>query len=242
MKNFYVGSSAIIVANGPSSSNLDWVEIERARKTDSCFLFLVNYSVNDPQIHSRGCDFLVLSDPGSHPSSKEARTVLLWKNIRAMPGLKLITPISWHLKFDDEFCKTADCFHFSDLSLETFTRSTNPLKPRGYPALTAYKALAFANFLGFNPIFIAGFDNSMFRTLKVNSENSLIQNPNHFTLNYGSPEDVTQIYPRGVADYFSEVSEMFLSLKRAFSNAFPKIQKGKIGSNFLKKNEQGEDL
>ena len=200
-------------------------------------------------------DFLVLSDPASHPSSQDARTVELWKNIRMIPNLRLITPVSWHLKMEDKFCDSGNCFHFSDLSLETIRNSTSPLKARGYPSLTAYKALAFADYLGFDQIFIIGIDNSMFRTLKVDSMNSLVQNSNHFTENYGPPTDVTEIYPNGIADYFSELSEMFLSLKRSFTNmqvinlgydsevdAFPKVQKGETGSNYVKNSNWRESI
>lgn len=245
-KDAFAGCTAIIVANGPSARNLNWEEVARARENDDCFLFLVNHSLNDPEVRSRGADFLVLSDPGSHPSSQNIRTLELWGNIRMMPNLRLITPVSWHLKIGDVFCKSSECLHFSDLSLETLTTSTNPLKARGYPSLTAYKALAFADYLGFDQIYIIGMDNSMFRTLEVNVMNSLIQNSNHFTKNYVSSTDVTEIYPNGIADYFSELSEMFLSLRRSFAkmkvinlgfdsevDAFPKVQEGKIGSKFV---------
>jgi len=254
-KGSYAGSTAIVVANGPSAINIDWEEVGRAREKKLCFLFLVNYSLNDPSVRSRGVDFLVLSDPASHPSSQDARTVELWKNIRMIPNLRLITPVSWHLKMEDKFCDSGNCFHFSDLSLETIRNSTSPLKARGYPSLTAYKALAFADYLGFDQIFIIGIDNSMFRTLKVDSMNSLVQNSNHFTENYGPPTDVTEIYPNGIADYFSELSEMFLSLKRSFTNmqvinlgydsevdAFPKVQKGETGSNYVKNSNWRESI
>ena len=218
IRNSFSEKNALIIANGPSSKEINWSVVNQERKLGNCFLFLINHSLNDPEVRSRGADFLVLSDPGSHPQSTDPRTTELWQNISTLPELRLITPLSWHCELGDIHCETLDCMHFSDLSLESVTKSTSPLKPRGYPSLTAYKALAYAKHLGFKNILIAGIDNSMFRTVQVDANNSIIQASNHFVQNYGPTSNVTGLYPNGMADYFAEVSEMFLSLKRCFSN------------------------
>jgi hypothetical protein len=239
------GKTALIVANGPSAKSVNWTVVDRERQNGNCFLFLINHSLNDPKVLERGADFLVLSDPGSHPQSTDPRTVDLWANILTISELRLITPVSWHLSGPAMNCKMGKCLHFSDLSLESVSKSTSPLKPRGYPSLTAYKALAFAKHLGFESILIAGFDNSMFRTLQVDSNNSLVQTSNHFTDGYSPPMNITKIYPNGISDYFAELSEMFLSLRRSFKgsniynlglesevDAFPKATRDTLWSEF----------
>ena len=241
----HVGKVALVVANGPSSNEVDWSLVKKERELGECFLFLINHSLNEPEVLERGADFLVLSDPGSHSSSLDPRTIKLWENISALPSLRLITPISWHRDIGDSRCDSLECLHFSDLSLESISVSTSPLKARGYPSLTAYKAMAFAKHLGFSTILIAGVDNSMFRALKVDSTNSLIQSPNHFVKQYGPSVNVTDIYPNGIADYFTELSEMFLSLRRCFRgtqiynlglqsevDAFPKATKDTLWSKY----------
>lgn len=242
----FKGKTAIVVANGPSSNDVNWDTVNLERKLGNCSLFLINHSLNSPEMLGRGADFLVLSDPGSHPLSKDSRTVNLWANIASLPELRLITPVSWHLQQGDPRCLTLECLHFSDLSLESLSTSTSPLRARGYPSLTAYKAMAFAKHLGFSTLLIAGVDNSMFRTIQVDSANSLIQASNHFVENYGPVVDVSTLYPNGIADYFAELSEMFLSLRRSFKDteiynlglrsevdAFPKATKDTIWHNFV---------
>jgi hypothetical protein len=239
------GKIALIVANGPSSKDVNWAVVDRERQNGNCFLFLINHSINDPKVRERGADFLVLSDPGSHPHSTDPRTIDLWANLLTIPELQLITPVSWHASDSAIKCEIGKCFHFSDLSLESIRTSTSPLKPRGYPSLTAYKALAFAKHLGFETILVAGFDNSMFRTLQVDSANSLIQTSNHFTDGYSPTINISAIYPNGIADYFAELSEMFLSLRRSFKgtkiynlglqsevDAFPKATRDTLWSEF----------
>lgn len=246
----FQGKIAIVVANGPSSNDVNWNKVNIERKLGNCSLFLINHSLNDLSMLERGADFLVLSDPGSHPLSKDPRTVKLWKNISVLQDLQLITPVSWHLQLGDRRCLTRECFHFSDLSLESLSTSTSPLKARGYPSLTAYKAIAFAKHLGFSTILIAGVDNSMFRTIQVDSSNSLIQASNHFVENYGPKANVSTLYPNGIADYFAELSEMFLSLRRSFSNteifnlglhsevdAFPKATEDTLWHKFIIQND-----
>ena len=242
----FKGKTAVVVANGPSSASVNWPVVNRERQNGNCSLFLINHSLNDAEVLSRGAEFLVLSDPSSHPRSTDPRTTNLWANISKLPNLRLITPVSWHDSELNPSCKIGHCLHFSDLSLESVSESTCPLKPRGYPSLTAYKALAFAKHLGFETILIAGFDNSMFRTLQIDSANALIQSSNHFTEGYSPTIDVSKLYPNGIADYFAELSEMFLSLKRSFKgtkiynlglrsevDAFPKATKDTLWSEFV---------
>jgi len=242
----FQGKTAIIVANGPSSNQVNWNAVKLERDLGNCSLFLINHSLNSIDMLERGADFLVLSDPGSHPISNDSRTLNLWANIASLPELRLITPVSWHLQIGDLRCLTLECLHFSDLSLESLSTSTSPLKARGYPSLTAYKAMAFAKHLGFSTLLIAGVDNSMFRTIQVDSANSIIQASNHFVENYGPVVDISTLYPNGIADYFAELSEMFLSLRRSFSDteiynlglrsevdAFPKATEDTIWHKFV---------
>jgi hypothetical protein len=100
--------------------------------------------------------------------------------------------------------------------LEGWTRNISPLRARGYLALTVYKAIAISIFLGFRETKIIGVDNSMFQTISVDADNRLIQQPNHFFTKGGKTSDLTDFYPKGISDYFYDVSLCFYFLRRCF--------------------------
>jgi hypothetical protein len=131
-----------------------------------------------------------------------------------------------------------DCLHFADLPLPGWTRSTSPLLPYGYAPLTAYKALAVAIYLQYNEILIAGIDNSMFRNLTVSPQNEIFEHPNHSVAAYNSSQNLTDLYPNGIEDYFYSLSLVFGTLRTCFGkerilnlghnsevDCFPKIDK-----------------
>jgi len=126
------------------------------------------------------------------------------------------SPFSWFhiIQADSELSTRA--LYFDDSGLEGWTKNISPLRPRGYIPLTAYKALAFANYLGFQRINIIGIDNSMFRTVAVDTENRLIQYPNHFFEKGAVTTDISYFYPTGINDYFRDMSLCFGSLASYF--------------------------
>jgi len=113
---------------------------------------------------------------------------------------------------------TTQILYFDDNGLEGWTKNISPIRPRGYLALTAYKALAFASYLGFNRIYIIGIDNSMFRSIAVDEKNRLVQYPNHFFEQGAVTSDISDLYPKGMSDYFRDMSLCFSSLSKYFSH------------------------
>jgi hypothetical protein len=120
----------------------------------------------------------------------------LWEIISNAQNLRVITPTLWHNDFGLINCQLGDCLHFNDSSLESISTNISPIKPRGYAALTAYKALAYACYMNFDEIFISGVDNSFFRTVTVNMRNQIIQSSNHLTPDYAPEMNLTHIYLR----------------------------------------------
>jgi len=161
------GQVALLIANGPSALELDLHSIALARKSGSLKIFMVNFSLLTKEFSECGCDYLVLSDPNTRATAVNPRNVLLWEKISGVQNLKVITPTLWHNDIGLIDCQLGDCLHFNDSSLESITTNISPIYPRGYAALTAYKALAYACFMNFDEIFISGVDNSFFRTIKV---------------------------------------------------------------------------
>jgi hypothetical protein len=142
----------------------------------------------------------------------------MWKRIRANPPGKLVVPVSWFKIMTSESEIASQILYFDDSGLEGWSKNISPLRPRGYLALTAYKALAFASFLGFNRIYIIGIDNSMFRSIAVDEQNRLMQYPNHFFEQGAVTTDVSAMYLNGMSDYFRDMSLCFSSLSKYFSH------------------------
>jgi hypothetical protein len=84
--------------------------------------------------------------------------------------------------------------------------------------MTAYKAIAYAIHMGFAQICISGIENTWFRGLRVDETGRIFQDSFHFGEKYAEPIDMSNYYPKGVGDYFYDLSTMFLSLKWAFGN------------------------
>lgn len=230
---------ALIVANGPSASKIDWRSVRDTKVSEELDLFLINYALLDASYEEfiDLVDFLVLSDPEMHPNSTSAKNVRNWERMKEIPNAQLISPTHWHLSIPDLACDKLECLHFNDFSLEGITDNVSPLRGRGYSSLTAYKALSCAIHFGYKRILIIGFDNSGFKDITVDSDLNLLQLPGHALGDYSKAWDCTSHYPRGIGDFLYDYSELFLSLRRCFRSyditnlglhsevdAFPKIQ------------------
>jgi hypothetical protein len=217
MKN--TRTSALVLGNGPSAKKVEWSTVSRRRQSGDLHVFTMNYFLLNKGISPLDIDYVVMSDPGCLPSSQDERTKNLWEIIENNAGtIKVITPTGWHKVLCSDSKLTDTCLHFDDRSLETFSRNISPLQPRGYISMTALKALAVANFIGYKNISFIGIDNDWFRGLRVDGDNRLIQESVHVTSDYHKPIDLTEEYQLGVGDYFYDLAENFLSFRRCFSN------------------------
>lgn len=212
------GKHALVVANGPSKNNLnlervrDWVNEGRLE------IFLVNFGILDFPLDEVQVHYLVLSDPSTHPLSKDPRNIQLQRIIEEKSNIRLITPSSWHTKNCAQSKNNNKCLHFNDVTLEGVFSSTNPRLPRGYASLTGLKAIAVSRHLDFSKTLVIGLDNSFYKGLTVDSENRIIQRSIHYNGDYGKPEDLSHFYPNGLVDYFGELASIHLSIKKCFKN------------------------
>ncbi len=204
---------ALVLGNGPSIKAIDWEKL--ALENLNLDVFVVNWFVLSANTFIP--DYVVLSDPAMHPASKsDERNSLLWKRLEELQSAILVVPLSWFrvLRHDSRFNQRI--IYFVDSSLEGWWKGISPLLPRGYASLTAYKALAVANYLGYRRISILGIDNTMFYGLHVSPSNQILLKDHHF---YSSDidNDLSKFFPNGVADYFYDLSLCFMYLKSCFS-------------------------
>lgn len=244
------GKEALVLGNGPSVSKLDSERINGDVLSGNLDVFAVNYFPGTEFANSITNDFyLVLSDPEHLPNHKNPRTQDLWDYLSKNQKVRLILPTSW-ARYPGISKVLNSINYFDDSSWQSFSSNISPLFPRGYTSLTAYKALAFAGFLGYKKIYISGIDNTMYKTVRVNHENRLLQDSNHQAGSQGySDHDLSSVFSGGAGDYFFDLSQAFLDLRLSFSrleiwnldrdsmvDAFPKIDKE---HKYLQQNNNG---
>jgi hypothetical protein len=207
---------ALVIGNGPSAQMLDWAAVVD-KQNEGMAVFAINYFPLSPEFGLVQPNYLVLSDPIMKPSlNSDSRNEELWISIQKNSTMNLIVPLSWYRVMKAQNSLSNSVLYFDDSGLEGWTRNISPLKARGYLALTVYKAIAISIFFGFRETKIIGVDNSMFQTISVDAHNRLIQQPNHFFTKGGKTSDLTDFYPKGISDYFYDVSLCFYFLRRCF--------------------------
>lgn len=184
----YGGRSAFVFSNGPSLKLLDAKKIARLQHERGMHVFGVNsYWLSDFGREAKA-DFYVLSDPchwdGSlseselHHLAVEERSLrqkafgadvdLLWRELREDSRVELFVPFHQYGRK-----KHPRQFAYCD-SVSIYGRNVkNILRPLNYVSMTAYKALSIACYMGYEKIYIAGFDNSFFKAIHVNKNNEV---------------------------------------------------------------------
>ncbi len=218
---------SLIVANGPSTQNINWDAVSRYQESGRLKLAVVNY-FNQIVPSYIAPDFLVLSDPNTRPDNTiDTRNYKLWQRVMTNEVAHIVTPTHWHKTYPDGLrCDSQFCLHFDDRSLEGITNNINPRFPRGYSTLTSFKALAYMKYLGFSKIYICGFDNSQYKEVFVNHENQVIQRSSHAVENYTPDVNLTLSHGVRVEDYFFEIAYLNNNLRNCFSS-FEIINLGK---------------
>ena len=206
---------ALVIGAGPSAATLDFKLVKQLSSKGQLDIFLVNYLLLDPKYFALKPKYLVLSDPNSSPSSTYPKSIALWRILNQLET-KIITPMHWHGRYNLRDCILTQCLHFNDASLEGLSTNTSPLKPRGFAALTVYRAMSIALYFDYKKVLISGVDNSNFFKIKVTSDNQLIQGSHHAFSNYVEDTDLTKYYTNGIGDYLYDLAEMHLSLRRCF--------------------------
>jgi hypothetical protein len=123
---------------------------------------------------------------------------------------------------------------FDDRQKAAWSSNTLPIKPRGYLSLTLYKALGFANYLGYREIFVLGMDNTEFVGYGSNANNEFIFNGNHAFVDPNAQRDLSQVFLDGPAGAFIDIAHSLADLYKfkgpiknldtdSLTTAFPKL-------------------
>jgi hypothetical protein len=199
---------ALVLGNGPSLEKISFHNVSNLQKVD-LDVFVVNYFPLFQNIGGFIPNFLVLSDGGTRPSITSERTRALWEWIKKNPSVTLCVPNYWRKEVEQI---TSNTIYFNDSDLRGISRNINPLFPRGYVSMTAYKAISIATFLGYRKTNILGIDNSNYRNLTFTLDNQVLQHSYHFET-YGPTVNFTQTLGFNSARYFLDLAQTLEDLE-----------------------------
>lgn len=219
----YLESDALIVAGGPSASDIDPQEVSALQKTGRLVVFALNNYVHSRLSGVLTPDFVVFSDPLHHPNKDSLNTLI--RTADKFPKAYMMIPRDWWPMdgFAAQIWSRTLCFE--DRSLESFGTSLDPTRLRRYVSLTTLKAMAVAHYLGFRRIGLIGFDATTYRGLRVDSDNYLRMSSHHHAgqeyadrkISRNAKGEQSNGTFSGASDYFHAEATLHLYLDKLFA-------------------------
>ena len=179
LKNTKKGKKCFVFANGPSMNLLDVKKIEKYQKLGLDVICMNSYIISK-MAEKVVPNYYVLSDPLSFCVKKEEipddLLEIQKKQIKILNDLKIPVFIPAEYSIFNLFNNYYIFYNFGN----RFKLYVDPTKPRGYPTTTAHKALTIACYLGYDEIYICGFDHDFFKNLTVDENNNTYFLTNHY--------------------------------------------------------------
>ena len=193
LKSSKKGKKAFVFGSGPSMNLLDSKKISNYINNEGYEIIALNSFLYSDFAKFIKPNFMVFSDPldfidvpDTHPRLKRAINGKKDKQKAIDNNIPLIVPINF-LKETKQ--NHGEVFYFND-SCDYFSENIDLLKPRSYKTFTGMKAIASGVFMGYDEIYICGFDYDHFKKTVVNQDNKIIhefghyyksiERPNHF--------------------------------------------------------------
>lgn len=210
------GCEALIIAHGHSTSKLNVEGVSRAVE-QGLDVFAINNFYATELSSALSPTHLVLSDPFQGPNSDYDVAKKIWNHLDHHPEVQLIAPHAW---FPELNVRRTSTLYYNDCGLQGLTKNISPMRPKGYVSRTAFAALAVAIYMGYDRIFIIGFDNTTHRNFHVDEVGEVyLKDNSHFFGAHASADDTSDVYPRGVADALFSDSLCLVDLDRCFSSS-----------------------
>jgi hypothetical protein len=218
LKNTKKDKDILLIANGPSVNRIEIKKLVKMQEVASLETLVMNWSILEMRFKELVPTYIILSDPINIPTNKNFRNIKLWRRIELLisRGTKVILPLNWSHKIDFEKFDKSKFIFFDDRSLYGLSNKILPTHPRGYPSLTAYKALSMAKFLNYRRIYIIGYDASFFTKVKITKNNILIQGGEYFYNRNKKIKAYDNYYKNGISEYFYDLSLQLSSIKRFY--------------------------
>lgn len=166
LKNSKTGKIALVLGNGPSLNNLNTNILEDYIDD----VFVIN-SFNQLEVAKKiKPSFYGLSDPahlGSITKEQSSELIEILNYVKDSEAT-LVLP---HTAYFATAFNSASRIFFDDRERIFLNKNLSPLKPRSYGSTTIYKMLAMAVHMGYEKIFILGFDNTNFLNYRGRPDN-----------------------------------------------------------------------
>ena len=186
LKNGATGRNAFVFANGQSVDILDPAKV----KNTGFDIFAVNGYLFSAFSQVATPTHYILSDPACFdtPDAGNRSSRDLEISRKYAPLFNTLDTLNTTLFVPMQYAsrqKSKRVIGFCDIENELSRNASDITKPRGYLSMTAYKALAIALFMGYDSIYICGFDNDYFQRLEADENNEAFYADAHF---FGDPE------------------------------------------------------
>lgn len=230
--------SALIIGGGPSAGLMNVNAVLADQRCGELDVFAMNWYTHTNIAKSITPDYYVLSDPinriNSGKSFRGRRTEDLWDQLRVWSETKLIVPNFWMKQLRETSFKIG-CY-VDDRELLGFTNNVSILKPRGYCSMTAFKSIAAAIHLGYDTIYLVGFDSSTFKATVIDSKNQIFESNNNIADGPHTPSQIlNKDFPGGMTDMLYAYAQVFFDVKKCFKEASVRnIQEDSYLDAFLK--------
>ena len=235
IKNTKKNKKAFVFANGPSISKLDPFKIKSYQES-GFDVFAGNSYINSSFGNIVIPNFYIFSDNVHF----EKKTVSKSNDKYKKDVIKVID-LRIPIFIPHRSCKGLtwpNILVFND-SFDIFSNNVVDMtKPKGYVSLTLYKALSAACYMGYETIYISGFDNDYFKKFEVDEDNNFFVPDEHFY----SKENKESV--RRKEEFHKSIGEALIITSMTFTGLekfkrFPIINLDKTGlvDSFSKKHD-----
>lgn len=233
LKNTTNGKKCFVFANGPSMNLLDVEKIEGYQKAGFDVICVNSYILSD-MAKTVVPNYYVLSDPVSFGVSENiVPNDVMDAQKRQIEHLnELNIPVFIPAQFSNLNLIT-NHYIFNDFE-NRFSKNIDPIKPRGYRTMTAYKTLAIACYMGYETIYICGFDNDYFKAISVDENNDAYIIDKHF-YDQGIKIRTTPSVGKGMGDILWEHHRLFKNLELFTHHNITNLNKNGLIDTFSKK-------
>ena len=184
LKNTKMGP-ALVMANGPRlKSAIENFKINSPEICDITSKFAINFYALGQELIQIEPNYYVLTDPTEfHNPINSTHKNNLNKLFTKLNERKITCfyPVNFNIKNLQIKYKNIQFIGFVNIYSPSSKNFSNATKIHGMPTLSAYYSIMLALHLGYSPIYIAGFDNDSFKTIRrVHNDFNLELNYIHF--------------------------------------------------------------
>lgn len=235
IKNSKRNKKAFVFANGPSINKLDANKI-KSYQEKGFDIFAGNSYINSSFGKTVVPNFYIFSD-NIHFGKKTSISLYNTYKKDVTNVLDLNIPIF----IPHRYCKGLDwpkTYVFND-SFDIFSNNVVDMtKPKGYVSMTLFKAISAACYMGYETIYICGFDNDYFKKFEVDEDNNIFVPDEHFY----SKENLESVkrkeqFHKSMGEVLINTTLNFTGLEKFKKNPIINLDKTSLVDSFSKKHD-----